>query len=304
MEMQQIRYFIALSQTLHFTRAAESCNVTQPALTRAIKQLEDELGGELIRRERSSSHLTELGRRMLPFLQQCYDAALSARTLAKAVKSSDVAPLSLAVSRTVNMSNFVAPLSEMFAAYPGAQLKIRRGSGAEVSGLLREGAVELVIAGPIAGPLAGGWERLDAWSLFEESYVLAVNTGHRLARSNAVEAAQLSGETFLCLTGCEMQGEIATSLNAHGVAVANMHEVDTDSDLLALLEANAGVAFVPVSAPHSPRLQHLQVAGVATRRVVSVYVAAGRQRAPVAATLLNLLRSAEWPDIQAGPGAG
>ena len=52
--MQQIRYFITLAQTLNFTRAADVCNVTQPALTRAIKQLEGELGGDLIRRERGT----------------------------------------------------------------------------------------------------------------------------------------------------------------------------------------------------------------------------------------------------------
>jgi DNA-binding transcriptional LysR family regulator len=66
MEMHQVRYFLALSNTLNFTRAAEECNVTQPALTRSIKQLEEELGGDLIRRERNHSHLTKLGRRMLP----------------------------------------------------------------------------------------------------------------------------------------------------------------------------------------------------------------------------------------------
>src|SRR5271167_1036734 len=170
MEMHQIRYFLAVSRTLNFTRAADACNVTQPALTRAIKQLEDELGGDLIRRERGNSHLTELGRRMLPLMQQCYDAAMSARTLARAVKSNDVAPLSVAVSRTVNMATFVGPLSQMFAAYPGAHLKIRRGDAVEVSTLLKDGAAELVIA----GPLGDNWERLDVWELFEEPYVLLV----------------------------------------------------------------------------------------------------------------------------------
>ena len=67
MEMQQVRYFLSVARTLNFTRAAEDCNVTQPALTRAIKQLEDELGGELIRREGRLSHLTDLGNRMAWF---------------------------------------------------------------------------------------------------------------------------------------------------------------------------------------------------------------------------------------------
>src|SRR5262245_46747214 len=52
MEMHQVRYFLAVARTLNFTRAAEECNVAQPSLTRAIRQLEGELGGDLFRRER------------------------------------------------------------------------------------------------------------------------------------------------------------------------------------------------------------------------------------------------------------
>ena len=75
MEMQQARYFVALCETLNFTRAAEKCNVTQPSLTRAIKLLEDELGGPLFNRERNQTHLTELGRLMEPHLREVIDQA-------------------------------------------------------------------------------------------------------------------------------------------------------------------------------------------------------------------------------------
>ncbi|MBW8879876.1 MAG: LysR family transcriptional regulator, partial [Asticcacaulis sp.] len=61
MEMQQVRYFVTLANTLNFTRAAEQCNITQPVLTRAIKALEAEFGGELIRREGKLTRLTDLG---------------------------------------------------------------------------------------------------------------------------------------------------------------------------------------------------------------------------------------------------
>ena len=63
MEMHQVRYFLATVSELNFTKAAERCNVTQPSLTRAIKQLEEELGGDLFRRERPQAQLTELGER-------------------------------------------------------------------------------------------------------------------------------------------------------------------------------------------------------------------------------------------------
>jgi LysR family transcriptional regulator, hydrogen peroxide-inducible genes activator len=66
----QIRYFLAVADTLNFTRAAEQCHVSQPALTRAIQQLEEELGGLLLRRERKLTHLTDFGRLLVPHLRQ------------------------------------------------------------------------------------------------------------------------------------------------------------------------------------------------------------------------------------------
>ena len=70
MEIHEIRYFVSVSETLNFTRAAERCNVSQPSLTRAIKNLEDKLGGgPLVHRERCNTHLTELGKTMLPYFQ-------------------------------------------------------------------------------------------------------------------------------------------------------------------------------------------------------------------------------------------
>ena len=74
MEIHQVRYFLAVVETLNFTKAAERCNVSQPALTRAIQLLEHELGGLLFRRERANTHLTELGRMVLPHLKQSFDA--------------------------------------------------------------------------------------------------------------------------------------------------------------------------------------------------------------------------------------
>src|SRR5512135_2663120 len=109
MEMHQIRYFLAVSQTLNFTRAAEECHVSQPALTRAIQALEDELGGQLVRRERTLSHLTELGQRMLPLLMQCYESAVNAKSLARSFKTGKTTSLSIALSPTINVGLLAQP---------------------------------------------------------------------------------------------------------------------------------------------------------------------------------------------------
>jgi DNA-binding transcriptional LysR family regulator len=62
MELHQVRYFLAVCDTLNFPLATERCNVSQPALTRAVKKLEGELGGLLFRRERNLTHRTDHGR--------------------------------------------------------------------------------------------------------------------------------------------------------------------------------------------------------------------------------------------------
>ena len=104
MEMQQVRYFLAVTRTLNFTRAAKECNVSQPSLTHAVRLLEEELGGELFRRERPHAQLTELGQRMLPLLQQCYDSALSAKSLATSIKGGDIGSLKIAMSWTIDLT--------------------------------------------------------------------------------------------------------------------------------------------------------------------------------------------------------
>src|SRR5919106_6213658 len=83
MEMHQIRYFLAVCETLNFTRAAEQCYVTQPALTRAVQKLEEELGGLLFRRGRHLTLLTDLGRPMRPQFEQIWQQTEAAKTTAQ-----------------------------------------------------------------------------------------------------------------------------------------------------------------------------------------------------------------------------
>src|SRR5258708_34167573 len=111
--MHQVRYFLAVADELNFTRAADKCNVAQPSLTRAIRQLEGELGGDLFRRERPHAQLTELGQRMLPLLRQCYDSALGARALASSLKTGEIGALGLALSQSIDIYPLLPPVTQL-----------------------------------------------------------------------------------------------------------------------------------------------------------------------------------------------
>ena len=291
MEMHQVRYFLAVARELNFTRAAESCNVAQPSLTRAIKQLEDELGGELFRRERNLSHLTELGHRMLPMLQQCYESALTAKSLAQSIKSGAVAPLSIALSVTVNIMLLIPFLSELIRAFPGLELRFFRGTNNEVAELLKKGEAEV----GVAGPLEGAWERIDAWPLFTEPYRLVVASEHRLATvSGPISAAELAKERLLCRTNCENIKEIMQFLEDRSGWPKTKHDVWTEQDLTALLDSNFGIGIAPRSSALSLKSKQLDLEDFTIERTVYVYAVAGRQRSTAGGTLIKMLRAADW----------
>ena len=122
--------------------------------------------------------------------------------------------------------------------------------------------------------------------------------GFRQQHIQCAVLLHLAGEHFLCQVGCEMRDVLSAALAAHEVTMASAHEVETDNDLVSLIEANAGIAFVPANGPSSMKLRRLAVPGVDVRRTVSVYAVAGRQRSHVTTTLLNLLRANDWPAEQ------
>lgn len=292
MEMQQVRYFLAVAKTLNFTRAAEACNVTQPALTRAIKQLEDELGGELIRREGRLSHLTDLGTRMLPLLTQCYESALNAKALAAKVKSGDVARLAIGISLTLEIALLLPALNELQRAFPELQLELRRAKGAQVAEWLKNGEVELAFG----GPLGETWDRLDCWPMFSEAFDLVVANDHPLINVNDPdEQIELVRSERLLVHIMQDEAELsANSIEAAGIRLDDAHKVGCNRDLETMVAARFGVAILPASLFPSMELVHLPFPGLELKRTVAIYSIAGRARSREAAALLNLTRATDW----------
>jgi DNA-binding transcriptional LysR family regulator len=290
MEMHQIRYFLATVGELNFTKAAEKCNVTQPSLTRAIKQLEDELGGDLFRRERPQAQLTELGQRMYPLLKQCYDSALGARSLAAALKSGEVGGLKLALSRTINLELLTGQLRELARLFNRLEVKLLRGTGPQVLEFLRAGDVELAIG----GDLGAEWDRLDRWPLFTEEFSLAMNAKHRLATQATVAIDDLRQERWLRRAHCELATHTASLIGTHHLGLDHAHELTSEGDLITLLEADLGVALVPRSISRSDKVKQARVSGIELHRTVYVYAVAGRERTTAASAILKMLRAADW----------
>jgi DNA-binding transcriptional LysR family regulator len=290
MEMHQVRYFLAVARTLNFTRAAEECHVAQPSLTRAIRQLEGELGGDLFRRERPHAQLTELGQRMLPLLQRCYESALGARSLASSIRSGEVGALRLALSWTIDPSLVVPHVRELSRHFRGLELKFLRGTGMEVAECLKRGDAEL----GIAATAGESWERLDRWPLFTEGFQLAINVGHKLANQTEIGVDDLRQERIVVRTHCEHAAQFAELLGSRDIDVRHGHDMMCDGDVIALLEADLGVAILPRSVSAPATVTRVPLGGFDVRRTVYLYGVAGRERTAVAAAAMKMLRAYDW----------
>ena len=289
MEMHQVRYFLAVARTLNFTRAADECNVTQPSLTRAIKQLEAELGGDLFRRERPAG-LTELGQRMHPFLRQCYEAAVGARSLASSFRSGEIGALRIALTHAIDLSLLIPFLEQLKRQFNRLELRFLRGNSREVAEMLKNGQAEL----GIAAELDPNWDRLDSWPLFTEDFRLVVSAHHRLARDQCIEVDDLRSEQLLSRAYCEGAARLNTALREHGMDVDHCHEISSERDLIALLEADLGVALIPETSRVPLTLKRASVQGLDARRTVNLYGVAGRERTAVASAVMRMLRGADW----------
>ena len=226
---------------------------------------------------------------MLPLLRQCYESALGARALAAALKSGEIGALRLALSHTIDVGMLIPQIAELARHFRGLELKFLRGTAADVTEFLKRGEAELALAAP-----AGQWERLDSWPLFTEGFDLIVAIGHRLANHETLEIADLRDGRLLERNYSEQAGELAELLGARDIVIKRGHEVMSDRDLFALLEAEVGVAMVPRSVSVTPGLRRVPVDGLELRRTVYLYSVAGRQRTTVASIALKLLRSSNW----------
>lgn len=239
MEMQQVRYFVALSETLNFTRAAERCNVSQPSLTRAIKLLEDELGGPLFHRERNNTHLTELGKRVEPHLRRVADAVTIARAEAGAFAKLAAPVLRLGVDHSVSLSVLLDLIDRFARAHPTAEVVLPTASTGELLESLRSGDLEMIVVPHERGePDDFHYHRLA-----DDSPQLVMQASHRLAELEQVPLAELASETIVCFESCPYWEAVTARLDEAGMPVRPRLLVGRASWLLQAIGAGLGIGI-------------------------------------------------------------
>jgi DNA-binding transcriptional LysR family regulator len=294
MELHEIRYFLALGRTLNFTRAAELCHVTQPALTRAIQKMEDELGGLLFSRERNNTHLTELGRVLQPHLAEMMARAEAAKDAASRFRRLDGAPLRLGVMCTIGPVRFGSFLARFRARYPSVDIIQTEAVPDRLYELLKQDTLDVTLMARPDG--FATW--LQPQPLYRERFVIACAAGHPMARRNVVRVAELDGESCLSCIGCEYGGLLGDTCTANGARLVRCFRGESEDWMLTMVAAGMGVCLLPEYSATIPGVVSRPVIDLAIEREVCLVTVAGRRWSSPLSAFVRAARQYRWLEAE------
>ena len=291
MELFQIRYVLAAAETLNFTRAAERCNVSQPALTKAVKTLETELGAPIFSREGKRIRLSDFGRSILPTLRQMQDQAERAKTIAQEYRLLDKVPVRLGVLGTIGSVRIARYLAAFQSAFEGVEVEVSEAPLAQLLNRLDEGELDLAIVNPFEGVP----ESFHVHPLYSEKYVAVLPPDHPLAERNTVGLADLSHQPYVDRLSCEMREMFAGVCADHKVELYARFRSEREDWVQAMVLARIGIAVMPEYSVTVPGLLQREIVEPAISRTIALINVPGRPFTQATAAMVRTAQSFKWP---------
>ncbi|MFJ5231233.1 LysR family transcriptional regulator [Kitasatospora sp. NPDC088391] len=286
MELQQVRYVLAVAETLNFTRAAERCLVVQSALSHQIARLEQELGARLFERTSRRVRLTAAGEAFLPAARQCLEAAERAAAEVAAAVGEVRGRLAVGLIPTVTAVDIPAGLREFRGRHPQVRVRLRVGASNDLSELVRQGALDVAFLGLPPGLRPPG---VAVRELARGRLVAVVAPDHPLAARRRVPLSALAAEPFVDLpAGTAGRAQTDLAFAAAGLVRDVAFEVDDAAYIPRLVGPGLAVAMLPAGyVPGLAGVAVVEVVDAPTRVETVVWPGAGPS--PATAAFLRLL---------------
>jgi DNA-binding transcriptional LysR family regulator len=240
LDLRKLRYFVAVAERLHFGRAAAALYITQPALSRQIRQFEEELGVELLERSSRQVTLTPAGKRLAEDGARLLSDSQAAVTRARRAQDSEQC---MTVGFMLGMD--IGPAIEQFAdQHPDVDIQLQRLRWWNHAAALRDGRVD---AGFVRLPLPT--EGLEIRPLYTEPVCVALPAGHPLAAKTSVGIAALAAEPVLRYADARPDWNDFWTFDprpdgSHPPRGPHVHDME---EIVAYVRAGRGVAYLPIT---------------------------------------------------------
>jgi DNA-binding transcriptional LysR family regulator len=296
--LRQLEYFVAVARERHFARAAESCYVSQPALSTSIAKLERELSVTLINRGQNFEGLTPEGERLVVWAKRVLAEHDALKAEAAAMRSGISATLRLGIGPTVSTTGAL-PVAAFCALHPLARVKVcSRLSSTELLRQLRDFELDAAIAHFGPDDQSG----LEVVPLYEEQYVLLVSGDQLVPAERTItwaEAAQLP--LALLTPDMRFRQFIDKAFASCGAAAAPQVETDSVASLYAHVATGAWASVVPHTwlraMPVNGAARAIRLVEPDTSAQISMAIHAGMPGSVAARAFLNVAVGTPLNDI-------
>jgi len=261
MELRHIRYFLAVAEERHFTRAAAKVGIGQPPLSQQIKDLEGEVGAALFHRVAHGAELTEAGKAFLAGVKEMPLIAERATMAARRAARGETGSLRVGFTASA-MFNVVVPstIRAFRRAYPDIDLTLEEANTAPLTARLREGTLD---AGFLR-PGAAGIGELQVRRLSEEPMMVALPKRHHAAGLKQIDLALLKDDPFLLFPreiAPTLYDTVVDACRKAGFEPIIGQLVPHMASIVNLVAAELGVSIVPAS------MMQVRVTGIAYRQI-------------------------------------
>jgi DNA-binding transcriptional LysR family regulator len=250
MELRHLRYFVAVAEERHFTRAAERLGIGQPPLSQQIQQLEKEIGGQLFHRLSRGVELTEAGQVFFEEAKAILAQADHAKATVERVARGEQGQIRVGFTGSASFNIFVPYALRLFKErFPAVSLSLVESTTPRLNGSVSHGQLDVGFVRP---PFNYG-DNLTVLPLFEEDMLIALPFAHALAGQGALPISALAEETFILYpraVGPGLYDRIISACQKAGFSPRIGQEAPQLSSAVNLVAAGLGVAVVPASMNH------------------------------------------------------
>lgn len=291
MELRHLRYFVAVAETLSFTRAAERLHIGQPPLSMQIRDLEEELGARLFERSRRKVALTEAGLRFLEHARAILERAARAAEEARRAAAGELGELRVGFTSSLPYSEMLpALLSGFRRRHPEVHLQLRELFTAAQFAALAEGELDV---GLVRVGAQGAPPGIALQELGRDPLCVVVHASHALAQRAAISFAELAEEGFITFprgAGTGLPDLLQTLAGAAGFMPKIVQTAREATTQIGLVAAGLGLAVLPapLSCVRIPRVRYLPLTDAGAEFPLSV-AWPDREPAPVTARFLAVL---------------
>ena len=271
MDLNQVGYFIKLAETLNFTSAARLSRVSQPSLTRAIRRLEDELGGPLIHRDGKNSRLTGLGQDVETEFRRVVTAIKRVRNHSESWVMGGRRVLNVGVAPSVGPKQFTAFIESALAQVPSVEIRLHALQSNEDTSAVLSGKYHACILPRETRPN----HKLEAFPLFRERFVLGCSAGHPLAASATVQGGDLLEHPFVDRLNCEFRDRILDHFARRDVVVRPRFGSDREDWVQQVVADGHAICILPERSAMANGLITRPIDGFTLEREVVIAVVSG-----------------------------